>query len=139
MGWETTCTLVTMCGRYAQSRGARAIAAELAVQQVLVDVRASWNVAPTQDVPVVLERVQDDGPVRQLRALRWGLVTSWAKDPAIGIRMINARIEIVLDKPAFRRAVAARRAVVPYARAQATDAWPIPSRLHVRCRECGSG
>jgi putative SOS response-associated peptidase YedK len=73
----------------------------------------SWNVAPTQDVPVVLERVEDERPERQLRTARWGLVPSWAKDVSIGSRMINARSETVLDKPAFRKAAARRRALVP--------------------------
>lgn len=55
--------------------------------------------------------------VRQLRQLVWGLVPSWAKDPGIGSRMINARAESLLDKPAFRRAATSRRCLVP------ADGW----------------
>ena len=73
----------------------------------------SWNVAPTQDVRVVLERDENDHVVRQLRTVHWGLVPSWAKDAKIGSRMINARVETITDKPAFRRAAAKRRAIVP--------------------------
>jgi putative SOS response-associated peptidase YedK len=62
---------------------------------------------------VVLERVEDERPERQLRTARWGLVPSWAKDTSIGARMINARSETVLEKPAFRKAAARRRALVP--------------------------
>ncbi|MDC7120587.1 SOS response-associated peptidase [Cellulomonas fimi] len=103
-----------MCGRYAQTRAADEIARDLDVEQMLVEAGGpSWNVAPTNVVPVVLERVEDDEIVRQLRAVRWGLVPSWAKDPAIGSRLINARAETITDKPSFRRAALARRAVVP--------------------------
>lgn len=76
------------------------------------------NVAPTKQAPVVLTRPPRDGgeraaPVRQLRLLTWGLVPSWAKDPSVGNRMTNARVESVLDKPAFARAAARRRCLVP--------------------------
>lgn len=76
------------------------------------------NVAPTKQAPVVLTRTprgaeQDADPVRQLRLLTWGLVPSWAKDPSVGARMTNARVESVLDKPAFARAAARRRCLVP--------------------------
>src|SRR4029079_4473318 len=53
---------------------------------------------------------------RQLRVLRWGLVPFWAKDPAIGNRMVNARMETVGEKPAFRQAFAKRRCLIPAAR-----------------------
>jgi putative SOS response-associated peptidase YedK len=56
----------------------------------------------------------DDGRVRrELRVLRWGLVPSWAKDPKAGSRMINARVETVHEKPAYRRAFAKRRCLLP--------------------------
>jgi len=55
----------------------------------------------------------DLAPVRQLRTVRWGLVPSWAKDPAIGSRMINARAETVASKPAYRRAFTKRRCLLP--------------------------
>jgi putative SOS response-associated peptidase YedK len=55
----------------------------------------------------------DPAPVRQLRTVRWGLVPSWAKDPAIGSRMINARAETVASKPAYRRAFTKRRCLLP--------------------------
>jgi putative SOS response-associated peptidase YedK len=95
-------------------------------------VQADFNVAPTKQAPVVLERVPretagapeteapddvPDGPVRWLRLLKWGLVPSWAKDPSVGNRMINARAETLLEKPAYRRAALARRCLVP------ADGW----------------
>lgn len=76
-----------------------------------------WNVAPTKSVHVVLERPLKDarerGPVRQLRALRWGLVPSWAKSPEGAAKMINARAETVHEKPSFRRAFESRRCLIP--------------------------
>ena len=55
----------------------------------------------------------DAAPVRQLRRVRWGLVPSWAKDPTIGSRMINARFETLTAKPSFKAAAARRRCLVP--------------------------
>ncbi len=78
-----------------------------------LELRASWNVAPTSDVPVVLERLVDGRRVRQVHVARWGLVPGWAPDPSVGVRAFNARSETVLDKPTFRDAVAARRCAVP--------------------------
>ncbi len=128
-------TLGSMCGRYAQTRAADQLERDLAIDRILGEHPGpSWNVAPTQDVPVVLERVEDDGPQRQLRQARWGLVPSWAKDVSIGSRMINARSETVLDKPAFRKAAARRRALVPmdgYYEWQANERGPkTPYFLH---------
>ena len=75
------------------------------------------NVAPSKQAPVALTRPPRDdadaAPVRQLRLLTWGLVPSWSKDPSTGSRMTNARVESVLDKPAFARAALRRRCLVP--------------------------
>jgi putative SOS response-associated peptidase YedK len=71
--------------------------------------------------------------VRQLRALRWGLVPSWSKDPKGGARMINARIETVTEKPAFRKAAARRRCLLPaagYYEWQKTETGKVPYFLH---------
>lgn len=76
-----------------------------------------WNVAPTKEVYAVLERPLKDAhsprPVRQLRALKWGLVPSWSKSPEGAARMINARAETVADKPSFKRAFSTRRCILP--------------------------
>ncbi|MCU1623295.1 MAG: yoqW [Frankiales bacterium] len=70
----------------------------------------SWNVAPTDPVHAV---VQSKEGVRQLRILRWGLVPSWSKDAKGAARLINARQESVTTKPAFRKAYAGRRCLLP--------------------------
>ncbi|MFE5403017.1 SOS response-associated peptidase [Streptomyces sp. NPDC056580] len=109
-----------MCGRYVSTRRPQDLAQLFHVDEwpVTEVLAPSWNVAPTDDVWAVLERTPrgDDGataPARELRPLRWGLVPSWAKEPKIGARMINARVETVHEKPAFRRAFAKRRCLLP--------------------------
>jgi putative SOS response-associated peptidase YedK len=67
-----------------------------------------YNVAPTQTVVTVT----DDG-TRHLEQMRWGLVPSWAKDPSIGSKLINARAETLAEKPAFRHALKRRRCLIP--------------------------
>lgn len=69
-----------------------------------------FNVAPSKAAPIVLEREAGE---RQLRALTWGLVPSWSKDPHSGVRMINARAETLLSKPAYAKAARSRRCLVP--------------------------
>ncbi|HSK26836.1 MAG TPA: SOS response-associated peptidase [Jiangellales bacterium] len=106
-----------MCGRYASSRSPEDLAEEFEVDRVDVRERLEpdWNVAPTKPVPAVFERRdRATGAVaRRLAVVRWGLVPSWAKDVRIGSRLINARVETVHEKPAFRRAFAARRCLLP--------------------------
>lgn len=103
-----------MCGRYAFSADTDMLVDDFGIDEVDAELPpASWNIAPTDEVPVVLERVKDDEAVRRLRPLHWGLVPSWAKDSRIGARMINARVETVVDKPAFRKAFAQRRCLLP--------------------------
>ena len=108
-----------MCGRYASSRGPYDLFVFLEVvdNRIPAALDADYNVAPTKEVYAVVERPpSSDSPEpsqRQLRVVRWGLVPSWAKDPCIGNRMINARMETVADKPAYKRAFAKRRCLLP--------------------------
>ena len=74
-----------------------------------VNLRPRYNVAPGQRAAVV----RGDGDGWRLEMLRWGLVPGWAKDPRIGYRCINARVETARSKPAFRSAFRARRCLVP--------------------------
>ncbi|MFC4032526.1 SOS response-associated peptidase [Streptomyces polygonati] len=108
-----------MCGRYAASRKPDDLVDlfEVGKWDPTETVAPDWNVAPTKEVLAVLDRpVRDSGspePVRQLRVLRWGLVPSWAKNPEGAARLINARAETVHEKPSFRRALTARRCLIP--------------------------
>ncbi|QIK75873.1 SOS response-associated peptidase [Nocardioides piscis] len=108
-----------MCGRYASSRRPEDLIDEFEVveDRTPVPLAADYNIAPTKQVYAVVERPPSkdspEPPERQLRVLTWGLVPSWAKDPSIGNRMINARMETVAEKPAFKRAFAVRRCLLP--------------------------
>jgi len=113
-----------MCGRYASSRKPEDLVEEFGVDRVDVaaPLEPDYNVAPTKDVYAVFDRVprelgQDTarhrGAQRRLSSLTWGLVPSWAKDRSIGSRMINARVETLAEKPAFKRAFSKRRCLLP--------------------------
>ncbi len=104
-----------MCGRYGLANPSRVI--DLAIDSARLTrallepasrVPPRWNVAPSARVPAV---VTDREGIRAAE-LQWGLVPSWANDPAIGHRLANARDDSVRHKPSFRRAFAARRALV---------------------------
>jgi len=112
-----------MCGRYASSRRPEDLVEEFEIDKTEVKetLAPDYNVAPTKQVYAVVERPPSkDGAEpapssaqRQLRVLTWGLVPFWAKDPAIGNKMINARMETVTEKPAYRKAFASRRCLLP--------------------------
>jgi putative SOS response-associated peptidase YedK len=100
-----------MCGRFVSASPPDEIAryfdaVPAPAEQVL---EANYNVAPTDDVYVVLE----SGGVRRVEALRWGLVPWWAASPAVGSRMINARAESLAEKNAFKPAFEKRRCIIP--------------------------
>ncbi|HET7400158.1 MAG TPA: SOS response-associated peptidase [Usitatibacter sp.] len=98
-----------MCSRYFLDADGNIIAYTFRVP-VNDKVKRRFNIAPTQDAPVV--RVDREGN-REVALLRWGLVPFWAKDLKAGNRMINARCEGVAEKPAFREALQRRRCIVP--------------------------
>jgi putative SOS response-associated peptidase YedK len=117
-----------MCGRYAATMDPTTLIEQFGAADLTGEgaMSADYNVAPTKDVVTVVQRhprdadgtVLDDEPaVRSLRMMRWGLVPFWAKDPAVGNKMINTRSETATEKPAFRKALARRRCLVP------ADGW----------------
>jgi putative SOS response-associated peptidase YedK len=97
-----------MCGRFIQKSERRIITEEFYIDEFLDDVIVSYNLAPGQEAGVVYR----DGSTKFAR-FRWGLVPPWAKDPAIGNRMINARAETLAEKPSFRSAFRSRRCLIP--------------------------
>ena len=99
-----------MCGRYSLTSPLDDLVETFEVSEIaLGEHRPRYNIAPTQDAPVLVL-----GPAGvRLGALRWGLVPFWAEDPRIGNRMINARSESVSTTPAFREAFQTRRCLVP--------------------------
>jgi putative SOS response-associated peptidase YedK len=97
-----------MCGRFAFYSPSEAAAALFGVTDSIA-VEPRFNIAPTQYVAAIRNTEAD---TRELVMLRWGLVPFWAKDPAIGNRMINARAETVAEKPSYRAAYRHRRCLV---------------------------
>ncbi|HEY1598513.1 MAG TPA: SOS response-associated peptidase [Pirellulales bacterium] len=98
-----------MCGRFTLRTPAHAVADAFGLIST-PDLQLRFNIAPTQLVAAVRFDPQQGG--RQLTRLRWGLIPSWAADPSIGSRMINARADTVATKPAFRSAFKRRRCLV---------------------------
>ena len=95
-----------MCGRFTLSAPSEDLSSIFNVEVEALAPR--YNIAPTQMVSAV--RVV--GGKRHLALLRWGLVPSWAKDPKVGARLINARAETVAEKPSFRSAFRRRRCLI---------------------------
>jgi putative SOS response-associated peptidase YedK len=100
-----------MCGRYTLSTPSDLVADLLEIQAE-ADLSARYNIAPTQEAPII-RLAPGSTADREMTLLRWGLVPSWAEDPSIGNRMINARSETVAEKPSFRTSFKKRRCIVP--------------------------
>lgn len=98
-----------MCGRFTLRASAEEVAAFFETNGPVPELRPRYNVAPSQPVAAV----RAEGASRGLAMLRWGLIPGWAKDPAIGSRLVNARAETADEKPAFRDAFATRRCLIP--------------------------
>jgi putative SOS response-associated peptidase YedK len=99
-----------MCGRFTLRAPREIIIAEFDLHECPL-FPPRYNIAPTQNAPIV--RLKEEGQPREIVAVRWGLIPFWAKDPSIGNRLINARADTVLTKPAFRAAIKKRRCLVP--------------------------
>ncbi len=97
-----------MCGRFTLRTPTPVLMKEFQLAAA-PEMRLRFNIAPTQDVAVVR---QDAEHRREMVCMRWGLIPSWAKDPSIGNRLINARSETAATKPSFRAAMKRRRCLV---------------------------
>ncbi|MGQ0562499.1 MAG: SOS response-associated peptidase [Gemmatimonadota bacterium] len=97
-----------MCGRFTLTADGEEIRTEFGLPDVPFDYRPRYNIAPMQDVLAIVQA--SAGP--RAGWMRWGLVPSWAEDPAIGTRMINARSETIDEKSAFRQAFEKRRCLI---------------------------
>ena len=97
-----------MCGRYTLKTPINVLVEHFGIEEYPSSLVPSYNIAPTQEVAAVVEEDEK----RKLEAFRWGLIPSWAKDPAIGNKMINSRAETVSEKPSFRSAFKKRRCLI---------------------------
>jgi len=98
-----------MCGRYVVAYDPQTLVSGFSVTRVQPFPKR-WNVAPQSAVPVVRETREGE---RVAELMRWGLLPHWAKDPALGNKLNNARAEGLFDKPSFRQAVRRRRCLLP--------------------------
>ncbi len=96
-----------MCARFVIKTPAAEIASEFKVQDILFDLKTSFNVAPTQNIAAVI-----NDEVNKLISCRWGLIPPWAKDMSFASRMINARAETVAEKPSFKKPFKTSRCLI---------------------------
>ncbi len=118
-----------MCGRYTLKMPIALVTEELDLDRPEFEVAARYNIAPTQRLPVLTQEQP-----RHLQLMRWGLIPSWAKDPSIGSKMINARAETLAEKPAFRMALQERRCLIPadgFYEWQQTGFGKLPQHIHL--------
>jgi putative SOS response-associated peptidase YedK len=97
-----------MCGRFALCTNPIALAKQFQTENLL-DLQPSYNVAPSQTIPII----RNEQGHRLFALARWGLIPSWAKDIKIGYNTINARADTVAEKPSFRSAFQHRRCLIP--------------------------
>lgn len=98
-----------MCGRFSQQRPASELAEIFAAEPLVEEPGPRFNVAPTDEALVVVQRDER----RAITAYRWGLIPHWADSAKVGSRMFNARAETLTASPAFRDSLRRKRCVVP--------------------------
>ncbi len=98
-----------MCGRFTQQRPTSELAEIFGAEDLAADPGGHYNVAPTDEAAVVVQR----GERRAVTGYRWGLIPHWAEDARIASRTFNARAETIATMPAFRDAFRRKRCLVP--------------------------
>jgi putative SOS response-associated peptidase YedK len=122
-----------MCGRYTITVAPDKLAEHFGASLPQIDLVPRYNVAPTQDLPVLI----NEGD-RAIQMLHWGLIPRWAKEASIGNNLINARAETLQEKPAFRDAFKKRRCLVladGFYEWKRTDEGKIPMRITLQSGE----
>lgn len=99
-----------MCGRYSLTSNSARIEERFVCNASTPPYSSHYNIAPTQPVLALINN--EDNATRRAGFLRWGLIPSWAEDPSIGNKMINARSETLAQKPSFKRALRKRRCLI---------------------------
>ncbi|MDE0634441.1 MAG: SOS response-associated peptidase [Candidatus Poribacteria bacterium] len=100
-----------MCGRFTFTSAPVLLRQIFRGCKLPTNISPRYNITPTQDVAVIAN-TQNDGDAKKVEFFHWGLIPSWAKDPKIGSRMINARSETLIEKPSFRSAYKRRRCLI---------------------------
>ncbi len=122
-----------MCGRFTLHHTLEEIEERFAAEAA-GEAAPRYNIAPTQDILVVTQN-----GARHLEPYHWGLIPSWAKDPGIGNKMINARAETLAEKPSFRTALSRRRCLIPadgfYEWQAAPEGLKTKTPMHIRLQD----
>ena len=104
-----------MCGRFTFTSDPILLRQIFRGCKIPTNISPRYNITPTQDVAVIANTQnngESDGDAKKVEFFHWGLIPSWAKDPKIGSRMINARSETLIEKPSFRSAYKRRRCLI---------------------------
>ena len=120
-----------MCGRYSQTKPIKTLKEHFQAIAAEMDYNQRYNIAPSQSVPIVIAGEQE----REIHTMRWGLIPSWAKDSALGNKLINARAETVHEKPSFKSSLKQRRCLVPtdgFYEWQVRDQGKVPQYIRLR-------
>lgn len=123
-----------MCGRYTLLGDQLELLDEFGLEEPIEDFRESYNVAPGQNVLAIIH----DGRKKRAGYLRWGLVPSWADDPKIGYKMINARSETAHVKPSFKQLMERKRCLIiadSFYEWKAKEKEKTPERIQVKGRK----
>ena len=119
-----------MCGRAVIISPIEVIAEEFNIDNPRMTLKPNYNISPSQNLLVIIKQQS-----RQLMTCQWGFIPSWAKDPAIGHKMINARAETIASKPAFRSAYKKQRCLIVadgFYEWQKTEKGKTPYYIHLR-------
>ncbi len=116
-----------MCGRFTQTKSKQEIKKRFNVKRVADSIVPMFNVAPDQNIPVILNESPDE-----VTLARWGLVPSWSKEEKTQYSMINARAETLLEKPSYKRLVKSKRCLIiadSFIEWKKTRAGKVPHRI----------
>ncbi|UOQ43849.1 SOS response-associated peptidase [Halobacillus salinarum] len=123
-----------MCGRYTLLEEEKEIQTEFDIEIPIKDYQPRYNIAPGQKVLAIIH----DGSKKRAGYMHWGLVPSWAKDPKIGYKMINARSETAHEKPSFKRLMTSKRCLIvadSFYEWKKTDSGKQPMRIFPKGRQ----
>src|SRR3989344_516811 len=119
-----------MCGRFVFTPGGKSAFTTRFDIENDIEVEDRYNIAPGSMVPVVTRHSPN-----QVVLMRWGLIPHWAKDPKIGYKMINARLETVKEKPSYRSSLKSKRCLVPasgFYEWQKEKGGKVPHYIHMK-------
>lgn len=100
--------ILAMCGRYVLAQDYEELKKRFGLDFKDFEMKPSYNIAPGQANPVI-----SNGSGRKIKAMNWGFIPHWAKDPKIAYKMINARSETLAEKPSYRDAFKSKRCLIP--------------------------